>query len=548
MPEPTADLDPRPDPAAAIVSSALRDAAPLAAAPGAALHGGHEAAPRATAREWLALAVLALPCLVYAMDLTVLNLALPAIAAALKPSASQLLWIVDIYGFFVGGFLITMGTLGDRFGRRALLLVGAAAFALASLAAAFATSAAMLIVWRALLGIAGATLAPSTLSLIRHLFDDAEQRRFAIGVWVASYSLGGVIGPLVGGVLLQWFGWGAVFLAAVPVMGLLLVIGPLLLPEYRDPHAGRIDLPSVALSLGTVLPAVYGCKRIAELGPDTLAFAALGAGLALGVAFVRRQRGIDYPLVDLTLFARPAFGGAIAVYALTCLAMFGIWFFVAQYLQNVLGLSPLAAGLATVPSSLAFVAGSLLCPRIVRAVGTRATLVWGLALAAAGFVALALAHGAHALAVVVLSMTVASLAMAPTITLVNELIIGTAPPQRAASASALSETSAEWSGALGIALFGSLGIAVYRHRLAPLLPEALPADLAAQALATLGGAVAAARQLPAPLGQSVRAAAGDAFGAALSLTAAGSALTLAAASVIVARLVARDPLPAERGE
>ena len=194
---------------------------------------------KATRREWFGLAVIALPCLVYAMDLTVLNLAVPALSRALVPSASQLLWIIDIYGFFVAGFLITMGTLGDRIGRRRLLLIGAAFFAVASVLAAFARTPTELIVLRALLGIAGATLAPSTLSLIRNMFHDETQRQFAIGVWITAFSVGSAIGPLVGGWLLEHFWWGSVFLIAVPVMVLLLVLGPVLLPEFRDEHAGR---------------------------------------------------------------------------------------------------------------------------------------------------------------------------------------------------------------------------------------------------------------------------------------------------------------------
>src|SRR5687767_1769597 len=219
------------------------------------------AIPRAGRREWIGLAVIALPCLLYSMDLTVLNLAVPALSADLKPTSAQLLWIVDIYGFMVAGSLITMGTLGDRIGRRRLLLIGAAAFGIASVLAAFATSAEMLIATRALLGVAGATLAPSTLSLIRNMFLDPGQRTVAIGVWVTSYSVGGAIGPLLGGVLLEYFWWGSVFLLAVPVMALLLAVGPALLPEYRDPDAGRLHLPSAALSLVAVLALIFGLKQ-----------------------------------------------------------------------------------------------------------------------------------------------------------------------------------------------------------------------------------------------------------------------------------------------
>src|SRR5688500_7739308 len=246
-------------------------------------------APKAGRREWIGLAVLALACVVYAMDLTVLHLAVPSLSADLQPTSAQLLWIIDIYGFMVAGALITMGTLGDRIGRRRLLLIGAVAFALASLLAAFSTSAEMLIATRALLGIAGATVAPSTLSLIRNMFVDAHQRTVAIGVWVTSYSVGGVLGPLLGGLLLEYYWWGSVFLLAVPVMILLLVVGPILLPEYRDPNAGRLDIHSAALSLAAVLAVIYGLKRLAVDGFTVLPILTILTGVAIGFAFVRRQ-------------------------------------------------------------------------------------------------------------------------------------------------------------------------------------------------------------------------------------------------------------------
>src|SRR5438128_7651919 len=244
--------------------------------------------PRATRREWIGLAVIALPGLLYSMDLTVLNLAVPKLSAALKPSSAQLLWIVDIYGFLIAGSLITMGTLGDRIGRRRLLLIGAAAFGVASVIAAFSTTAEMLIATRALLGVAGATLAPSTLSLIRNMFLDPQQRTVAIGVWITSYSVGGAIGPLLGGVMLQHFWWGSVFLLAVPVMVLLLIVGPFLLPEFRGESRRPLDLRSAALSLIAVLSVIYGMKLIAQDGLGWRpALSVLGGG-AVAVVFVRR--------------------------------------------------------------------------------------------------------------------------------------------------------------------------------------------------------------------------------------------------------------------
>ena len=262
-------------------------------------------------REWIGLAVLTLPCLLYAMDLTVLNLAIPHLSADLRLSSTQLLWIVDIYGFMAAGALITMGTLGDRIGRRRLLLIGAAAFGVTSLLAAWSTSAAMLIAARALLGLAGATVAPSTLSLIRNMFDDPRQRTVAISVWITSFSVGGAIGPLLGGILLEWFWWGSVFLLAVPVMALLLVLGPLLLPEFRDPQAGRLDLVSAALSVAAVLAVIYGLKQLARGGLSWPPALSIVVGLAAGAVFVRRQHRRADPLLDLRLFRSAAFTTAL---------------------------------------------------------------------------------------------------------------------------------------------------------------------------------------------------------------------------------------------
>ncbi|MBL0920255.1 MAG: MFS transporter [Hydrogenophaga sp.] len=472
------------------------------------------------------------------MDMTVLNLAVPALSAELQPSASQLLWIIDIYGFFVAGLLITMGTLGDRHGRRRMLMIGAAAFGAASIAAAFATSAEMLIVMRALLGVAGATLAPSTMSLIRNMFRDEQERQFAIGVWIASFSVGAAIGPLVGGGMLEFFWWGSVFLLAVPVMALLLLLGPRLLPEYRDEHAGAIDFPSVVLSLAAVLAVIYGLKHFAESGLAWMPALVLAAGVLLGAAFVRRQQRLPYPLLDLTLFRQRRFSGAIAAYGLSCLAMFGVYIFITQYLQLVAGLSPLRAGLATAPSALAFVAGSLWAPRLARQMAPASVLVSGLLTAAFGLGLIALAgDGRSGLVLVVVGAVVMSLGMAPVFTIGNEMIITAAPPERAGAASAVSETASEFNGALGIAVFGSLGVWIYRTVLADAMPAGVPADVVAEALASLGGAGAVAAALPGPLGDAVLAAARLAFVDALQTTAASGAVIVLIAAAVTAAIL-----------
>src|SRR5687768_14851857 len=316
-------------------------------------------------REWIGLGVFALACLLYVMDLTVLHLAVPSLSADLKPSSSQLLWIVDIYGFVVAGSLITMGTLGDRIGRRRLLLIGASAFGIVSLLAAFSTSAGILIVSRALMGIAGATLAPSTLSLIFNMFIDPRQRSVAIGVWITSFSVGGAIGPVLGGVLLEYFWWGSVFLLALPVMALLLVLGPRLLPEFRDPKAGRLDPMSAAMSLAAVLGVIYGLKEIAQDGFGLLPALSIFAGLFVGAWFVRRQLTLSDPMIDISLFRIPSFAAALATNVLGIFIAVGYFLFIAQYLQLVLGLSPLEAGLWSLPSAVGFIVGSNIAPWII---------------------------------------------------------------------------------------------------------------------------------------------------------------------------------------
>jgi len=484
-------------------------------------------------REWIGLAVLTLPCLLYAMDLTVLNLAIPHLSADLRLSSTQLLWIVDIYGFMAAGALITMGTLGDRIGRRRLLLIGAAAFGVTSLLAAWSTSAAMLIAARALLGLAGATVAPSTLSLIRNMFDDPRQRTVAISVWITSFSVGGAIGPLLGGILLEWFWWGSVFLLAVPVMALLLVLGPLLLPEFRDPQAGRLDLVSAALSVAAVLAVIYGLKQLPRDGFGWPPAVSIVAGLAAGVVFVRRQHRLADPLLDLRLFRSRAFTAALTTNLLSFFAGFGALLFIAQYLQLVLGLSPLAAGLWMLPASAGTILGSLLTPVLVRRVRPAFVMAAGLALAAAGLGLLTQLHSPTGLGILVAGSVVFSLALAPVDTLAADLAVGAAPPERSGAASALSETGAEFGGALGIAILGIIGARIYRSQLAIAPPAGILPKTAA-ARDTLGGAVAAAGRLPGQPGQVLVQAARQAFTQGLHVAFAVSAAAVLGAAVFAA--------------
>lgn len=465
---------------------------------------------RAGRKEWIGLAILMLPTLLIAMDLTVLHLAIPALSADLQPSSSQLLWITDIYGFMIAGSLVTMGTLGDRIGRRRLLLSGATAFGIASVLAAFSPSATMLIASRALLGVAGATLMPSTMSLIRNMFLDPSQRTVAIGIWVSGFSVGSSIGPLIGGFLLENFWWGSVFLLGVPVMILLLIVGPRLLPEYRDPNPGSFDLVSAALSLMAVLLVIYGLKQLAESGLTLLSVASVIAGLVIGVVFVHRQTRLKDPLIDLRLFRVPAFSASLATYTFGIFFAFGIFLFIAQYLQLVLGLSPLQAGLWSVPGSIAFVIGSNLAPRVVRFVPPAFLVSGGLLLATVGMLLLT-QIGDNSLELVVIGNTLMSLGFGFTFTLTVDLVVGAAPVERAGAASALAETGAELGGALGLAVLGSLGVAIYRNLVTAALPSGIPAELSETIRETLAGAVIAASELPDQVGLSVANSAKQAF-------------------------------------
>ncbi|WP_405998306.1 MFS transporter [Streptomyces sp. NBC_00829] len=494
---------------------------------------------RAGRREWTAFVVLLLPLLLVSMDVSVLYFAIPAISRELDPSSTQQLWIFDIYGFALAGLLITMGSLGDRIGRRRLLLIGATAFGIASIGAAYAQSADMLIAARALLGIGGATLMPSTMALVRNMFQDDKQRTRAIGIWSGAMAGGIALGSVLSGIMLNHFWWGSVFLINVPAMLLLLVLTPVLVPEFKDPNPGRFDLLSVPLSMGTVLPVVYGLKEIAAEGPSLSRALYVVAGSAVGALFVRRQRSRADAMIGRDLFRGRGFGAGIALNTIAAFAMMGSAYFTTQYLQSVLGMGTMEAALWSMAPSLAIGAAAPAASALAQQVDRAHVIAGGFLVAAAGFALLTLT-GTDSLAMLLAGAAVMGCGIVTVMALVSDLALASAPAEKAGSAASLLETGQEFGGALGMAVLGSIGTAVYRGDLADSAPQGVPAGALETVRETLAGATTVARQLPDSLGDPVLAAARDAFTHGMHLASAGAVVLLVAAAVLAATLL-RSP-------
>jgi DHA2 family multidrug resistance protein-like MFS transporter len=501
--------------------------------------------PRSPRRQWLALGVLALTALLLSLDVSVLYLALPELSADLGVTTTQQLWVLDIYSFVLAGFLVTMGAVGDRIGRRRLLLIGATAFGVASAFAAYASSPGELILWRAVLGIAGATLMPSTMGLIRTIFTDERSMTTAIGIWFGAFMGGMAVGPLVGGLLLQHFWWGSAFLLGVPFMVLLLVAGPRLLPESDRSTGTRVDLASAVLSLATILPVIHGFKELARGGDRGTAVLAAAFGLAMGVVFLRRQQRIDNPLVDLSLFRSRTFSTALAVMLLGGVVMAGVSYVSSQYLQLVAGLTPLSAGLWMLPANLALLLGSASSASFSRRLGTARTISLGLSLCAAGLVLHTQVGAVGGLGLLVAGMIVTSFGIMLPSTLTMSVMMTSAPPERAGSVASLSETCGEFGVALGVAGLGSLATFVYRDDLAPYAAQH-PSGAGAVALDSLAGALRAAASVPESVGRGLAAAAREAFTLSLNVVA-GVGATVFVVVAVSAWVVLRERtrVPAE---
>lgn len=442
-------------------------------------------------KEWIGLAVLMLTTLLLALDVTVLHLALPHLARDLQANSAQQLWILDIYGFMIAGFLVTMGSLGDRIGRKRLLMIGASAFGIASIAAAYSISAEMLILTRALLGIAGATLMPSTLSLIRNMFQNPKQRTLAISIWMMSFSGGAVLGPVVGGIMLEFFWWGSVFLLGVPVMVLLLITAPLLLPEFRDKHAGEMDFLSVVQSLAAILLIIYGIKELAGSGWQFVPLMMILIGLFIGWTFMKRQLKLQNPMIDLTLFHNRAFSGSLSMMLLGMIANGGFLLLFVQYLQMIIGMTPLEAGMWMIPLSAGSIIGSLMTPILIRWIPRTNLIAMGLTGSALAYMMIAFATDSN-MVIPIMSSMLLTVGFGPLFVLATDIIIASSPPEKSGSAASLSETCGELGMALGIAIYGSVATAIYRNQIE--IPNQISFELAELARDTLAGAVSVVEQ------------------------------------------------------
>ena len=515
----------------------------LTAGPSGSSGGGNSrvTAPK-PGRDWLALALLMFPVLLVAVDNTALTFALPAIAGSLEPTGVQLLWIVDAYPLVLAGLLVAMGSFGDRIGRRRLLLIGSTGFAAVSAATAFAPSAEWLIAGRAILGFFGAMLMPSTLSLIRNIFPDPNRRRLAIAVWAAGFSGGAALGPIFGGWLVEHHWWGAILLVAVPIMLPILLLGPALVPESKDPRPGTVDGASIALSLLTMVPLVYGIKSLATEGLSPAPAAAMGFGLLMGYVFVRRQKQLASPLLDMGLFGNRIFSTAITANVLALFSFNGFILFLAQHLQLLEGLRPTEAGIAMIPALVATVLAGLLVVPLVRSIRPGFVVAGGLSLSATGYLMVAFGDHSGGPAILLGALLVLALGVGAAETISNDLILGAVPPEKSGAAAAISETGYEIGSLLGTAVLGSVLTASYQRNL--VLPDGILLEGVAagdtghgiaQARETLAGAMELAHSLPAPLlADALTSAAKAAFESGVHVTASIGLVLMAGAAVFVA--------------
>lgn len=468
-------------------------------------------------RRWVALAVLMLPVLLVAIDNTVLAFALPEISAQLAPTGTQLLWINDIYALILSGLLIPAGSLGDRYGRRTMLLIGGLGFTIISAAAAFAPTAAWLITARAGMAFFGAMLMPATLSIIRNMFADSTERRTAIAIWASGFAAGAALGPVVGGFLLEHFYWGSVFLMAVPVLLPLLILGPWLIPNSKDPAPGAIDPLSIVLIMSTMAPFIYAIKHFAHDGFDLLTVALITVSITAGVTFTRRQLARTNPMLDVRLFTNKQFTGAVLINLMAIFSMVGFLYFVSQHLQLVSGLSPLKAALVLLPGLVLTVVAGLAVVYLVKFMRPWVAICLALVLKSAAFALVMLTATSESDTGILVAFALLGTGIGFAETLTNDIILAAVPADKAGAASAISETAYETGSVLGVAVLGSILNAAYVAHL--VVPEGINAQDAAASRETLGAAVDVAHRVGGADGTALLESAQHAFDSGVIYTA-----------------------------
>ena len=496
---------------------------------------GRSSRGAAGASRWTVLVVLCLSLLLVAVDATVLHVAVPAVTEDLRPGAIELLWIVDAYPLVAASLLILFGTLGDRVGRRRVLLLGYALFGLASAVATVAWSPEVLIAARVLLGVGGAMIMPATLSILRQVFPDRGERAMAIGVWSAVAAVGAAVGPLLGGFLLAHFWWGSVFLVNIPLMVVAVPVGRWLLPESTGDRDGPWDVVGAVIAATGLFGLVLGIKLAGDASPaHPAAVLPLLCGLLLLGLFVRRQCTRAHPLVDVRSFARPGFGTSVACIVIAMLALVGLQLVAAQYLQLVLGLTALETGLRLLPLTCAAMVAGLAGSRLLAWLGPRAMVASGF-LTTALAVSLLTGMGAHDRPVL-LAVGLVLLGCGLEVTLFGayESMLNEAPAGQAGSAAAVGETSYQLGAGIGIALLGSVMNAVYGPRVEQV--PGVPAQAARDASHSLSEAYEIAGRLGGPIGAALRDAARDAFVHGLHVVLVVSAVLLLAGAVAALRL------------
>jgi EmrB/QacA subfamily drug resistance transporter len=477
-------------------------------------------------KRWWALVVLCLSLLVISLDNTILNVALPTLVTDLSASSSQLQWMVDAYVLVFAGLLLTAGALTDRYGRRLGLFSGFVIFAVGSAFAAWSSSPEQLIAWRAVMGIGGALIMPSTLSILTNIFPSNERPK-AIAIWTMTAGIGIPIGPVIGGWLLEHFWWGSVFLINIPIIVAALLAGIVLLPESKDPNAKPLDPGGALLSiagLGTLIYAIIEAPNHGWTSASTIV--AFGVAVSILTAFVLWERRVDQPMLDMSLFRNMRFTGASISVTLVFFAMLGMLFSLTQYLQFVLGYDPLQAGIRITPVALGIIAGAGSSTRLASRLGSKIIVTWGLTVVAGGLGLLSTidtgsGYGLVAAALIVLGYGMGT-AMAPA----TEAIMGAVPKDNAGVGSAVNDATRQVGGALGVAILGSLLSTGYTSSMEGVTAN-LPAPAASAANDSVGAAVGIAARLGGPEGAALASAARAAFIDGMStslLVAAGFAL------------------------